>query len=112
MINRVGSGSPSGWGCLWSFCSHEVGGGGGGGGLTVKGFVGLLCFGKFGKYIYIYIYTERFQNNLFAFAYRPFHEDFSSIYGTLHGTHSFSGFTRKYYIKPEKRMSTMQRPVD
>ena len=27
--------------------------------------------------------------NLFAFAYRLFHEDFFPIDGTLHGTHSF-----------------------
>ena len=36
------------------------------------------------------MYTKILEVNLFAFAYRLFHEDFSSIDGTLHGTYSFS----------------------
>ena len=39
-----------------------------------------------------FLYTEILEVNLFAFAYRLFHEDFSSIDWTLHGTHSFSSF--------------------
>ena len=42
--------------------------------------------------IFILLYTKILEVNLFAFAYRLFHEDFSSIDGTLHGTHSFSSF--------------------
>ena len=37
-------------------------------------------------------YTKILEVNLFAFAYRLFHEDFSSIDGILHGAHSFSSF--------------------
>ena len=32
------------------------------------------------------LYTKILEVNLFAFAYRLFHEDFSSINGMLHGT--------------------------
>ena len=39
------------------------------------------------------LYTKILEVNLFAFAYRLLHEDFSSIFGILHGTHSFSSFT-------------------
>ena len=40
--------------------------------------------------LYIYIYTKILEVNLFAFAYRLFHEDFSSIIGDFCiGTHSF-----------------------
>ena len=38
------------------------------------------------------LYTKILEVNLFAFAYRLFHKDFSSIDGTLHDTHSFSSF--------------------
>ena len=34
------------------------------------------------------LYTKILEVNLFAFAYRLFHEDLSPIDGTLHGTHS------------------------
>ena len=42
--------------------------------------------------IAVYFYTKILEVNLFAFAYRLFHEDFSSIDGTLHGIHSFSSY--------------------
>ena len=38
------------------------------------------------------LYTKILEVTLFAFAHRLFHEDFSSIDGTSHGTHSFSSF--------------------
>ena len=45
------------------------------------------------RYIYIYIYTKILEVNLFAYAYRLFHRDFSPINGTFCiGTHSFSSF--------------------
>ena len=44
------------------------------------------------------LYTKILEANLFAFAYRVFHEDFSLINGVLHGTQFFH--------------SIMQRPVD
>ena len=40
----------------------------------------------------ILIYTKILEVNLFAFAYRLFHEDFYSINGALDGTHPFSMF--------------------
>ena len=41
----------------------------------------------------IYIYTKILEVNLFAFAYRLFHRDFSAINGTYcMGTHFFSSF--------------------
>ena len=43
--------------------------------------------------IYIFSYTKILEVNLFAFAYRLFHRDFSPINGTFCiGTHSFSSF--------------------
>ena len=36
------------------------------------------------------LYTKILEVNLFAFAYRLFHEDFSSIDGALHDTQPFS----------------------
>ena len=36
--------------------------------------------------------TKILEVNLFAFAYRLFHEDFSSIDEVLHGTQHFSSF--------------------
>ena len=39
------------------------------------------------------LYTKILEVNLFAFAYRLFHRDFSPINGTYYmGTHSFSSF--------------------
>ena len=35
-------------------------------------------------------YTKILEVNLFALAYRLFHDDFSSVDGALHGTHPFS----------------------
>ena len=42
--------------------------------------------------IYIINYTKILNVNLFAFAYRLFHEDFSPIDGALHDTQPFSSF--------------------
>ena len=43
-------------------------------------------------------YTRILEANLFAFAYRLFHEDFSSIAGVLHDTQPFSSFIyTKFY---------------
>ena len=39
-----------------------------------------------------FLYTKILEVDLIAFAYRLFHEDFCSIDGKLHGTHSFSSF--------------------
>ena len=41
-------------------------------------------------------YTKILEVNLFAFAHRLFHEDFSPIYGALHDTQPFSSYI---YIK-------------
>ena len=38
------------------------------------------------------LYTKILEVNFFAFAYRLFHENFSSIDRTLHATHTFSSF--------------------
>ena len=46
--------------------------------ITIK-----ICSGASGL---VYLYTKILKVNLFAFAYRLFHEDFSSVDGTLHGT--------------------------
>ena len=52
------------------------------------------------------LYTKILEVNLFAFAYRLFHEDFSSINGTLHGTHlGFQNTYELYYLAP--RLSTL-----
>ena len=48
---------------------------------------GMCVYTLFGLhiyiYIYIFIYTKILEVNLFAFAYRLFHEDFSSVVGTF-----------------------------
>ena len=36
--------------------------------------------------------TKMLEVNLFVFAYRLFHEDFSPIDGALHDTHPFPSF--------------------
>ena len=38
------------------------------------------------------LYTKIPEVNLVAFAYRLFHEDFSSLDGALHDTHPYSSF--------------------
>ena len=42
--------------------------------------------------LYVCIYTKILKVNLFAFAYRLFHEDFSPIDGALYDTQPFSNF--------------------
>ena len=39
------------------------------------------------------LYTKILEADLFVFAYRLFHEDFSPIDGSLHDTQPFSSFT-------------------
>ena len=41
--------------------------------------------------LYTHIYTKILEVILFAFAYRLFHEDFSSVNGALQNTHLCSG---------------------
>ena len=41
------------------------------------------------------LYTKILEVNLFAFAYRLFHEDFSSVHGISYGSH-FSGLIPEY----------------
>ena len=38
------------------------------------------------------LYTKILEVNLFAFVYRLFHEDFTSMNGVLHGTQSCHNF--------------------
>ena len=63
----------------------------------------MLSYGKYTNLLYstllystlLYstiLYTKILEVNLFAFAYRLFHEDFSPISGALHGTQPFSSF--------------------
>ena len=54
------------------------------------------------------LYTKILEVNLFAFAYRLFHEDFSPIVGVLHDTQPFSNLFQSFF--GEK--SIMQSPVD
>ena len=44
------------------------------------------------RYTYAYTYTKILEVNLFAFAYRLFHEDFFPINGALHDTQPLSSF--------------------
>ena len=46
-------------------------------------------------------HTKILEVNLFAFAYRLFHEDFSPINGVLHDTQTF--FQLSEYISPSQR---------
>ena len=47
-------------------------------------------------YLFMYLFISKCTNilevSLFAYAYRLFHEDFSSIDGALHDTQPFSSF--------------------
>ena len=60
-------------------------------------FFPKVLFNKSSEYLQMFVNTKILEVNLFAFAYRLFHRDFSPINGTLHWYSFFFQLYRPIY---------------